>query len=101
MSSMFRSVWFNANNKMSNFYNLQQYTITDHILGRLFAKILQESIIDLGLLYHQLTYCVGKVSKTKIGGAHKTIEFCSRKNYAVDALKDSPWKIKFLNNEYP
>ena len=73
--------------------------LTDHILGRLFAKILQESIKDLGLLYHQLTYCIGKISKIKIGGVHKTVEFCSRKNYAVDALKDSPRKIKFLNNE--
>ena len=75
--------------------------LTDHILGRLFAKILQESIKDLGLLYHQLTYCIGKISKIKIGGVHKTVEFCSRKNYAVDALKDSPRKIKFLINEYP
>ena len=75
--------------------------LTDHILARLSAKILQESIIDLGLLYHQLTYCVGKISKIKIGGTHKTIKLHSCKNYAVDALKDSPWKIMFLNNEYP
>ena len=75
--------------------------LTDHILARLSAKILQESIIDLGLLYHQLTYCIGKISKIKTGGTHKTIKLHSCKNYAVDALKDSPWKIKFLNNEYP
>ena len=54
--------------------------LTDHILARLSAKISQEGIIDLGLLYHQLTYCVGKISTIKIGGAHKTVKFCSRKN---------------------
>lgn len=75
--------------------------LIDHVLARLSAKTLQESIIDLGLLYHQLTYCVGKISKIKIGGAHKTTKFHSCKNYAVDALKDSPRKIKFLINEYP
>ena len=40
--------------------------LTDHILARVSARISQEAIIDLGLLYHQLTYCVGKISKIKI-----------------------------------
>ena len=48
-------------------------SLTDHILAILREKISHEGVINDGLSYHQLIYCIRKVSRIKTGGVHKKL----------------------------
>ena len=75
-------------------------SIIDHILASLPNRISQEGVINVGLLDHKLIYCTRRISRTKTGGVHKKIKFCSLKNYTVDAYKNALRKINFPNCKY-
>ena len=59
-------------------------TLTDHILTSAPSRVSQKGVINVGVSDHQLIFCTQKISRIKMGGAHKYLNFCSMKNYMAD-----------------
>ena len=63
-------------------------TLIDKTLTSVPSRVYQKSVISVGVSDHQLNFCTRKISKIKICGAHKYLNFCSLKNYMTDYHKE-------------
>ena len=59
-------------------------------------KITQCGLINIGLSYHQMMFCIRKIKKEKVGG-DKQISFRSFKMYSVDENEKALGKVIFPN----
>ena len=72
-------------------------SLIDHILASIPSRVSQHGVINVSVSDHQLIYCTRKINKIKTGGVHKHITFRSFKKCTVNAYKDAPKKVNFLN----
>ena len=72
-------------------------TLTDHILTSATSRVSQKGVNNVGVSDHQLIFCTKKISRTKIGGAQKYLNFCSMKNYMADYNKQAVKQVDFTN----
>ena len=72
-------------------------TLTDHILTSAPSRVSQKGVINVGVSDHQLIFCTHKISRIKMGGAHKYLNFCSIENYMADYNKQAVKLVDFPN----
>ena len=72
-------------------------TLTNHILASFPSRVSQKGVIDVGISDHWLFFCTRKISHLKTGGIHKSLNFCSFKNYTVDSYKEGLKQLDFPN----
>ena len=60
-------------------------TLIDPILTSFPSRVSQKGVIDVGIADRQLIFCTPKISRLKIGGIHKYLNFCLFKDYTVDS----------------
>ena len=73
-------------------------SLINHVLTTFPKSVSQQGIIDVGLSHHQLTYCIRKFSRTKLG-TNKQITFFSLKKYTAEVYKEALGKVYFPNYE--
>ena len=69
-------------------------SILDHVLASIPNRVSQSGVIDIGILDHQLIYCIRKTAKIK-SYCHKQITFHSLKNYSPEIYEEALKKISF------
>ena len=72
-------------------------TLTDHTLASFPSRVSQKGVIDVEISDHQLIFCTQKISRLKLGGIHKYLNFRSFKNYTVDSYKEGLKQLDFPN----
>ena len=63
------------------------------------VKISQKGVINVGVSDHQLIFCTRKISRIKIGGDHKYLNFRSLKNCTANYYKETLKQTDFPNYE--
>ena len=72
-------------------------TLIDHTLASFPSRVSQKGVIDVEISDHQLIFCTQKISRLKLGGIHKYLNFRSFKNYTVDSYKEGLKQLDFPN----
>ena len=62
-------------------------SLLDHVLTNSADRVSQFGVVDTGLSDHQLIYCTGKITRTKLN-VHKYIKTRSLKNYSQTLFRD-------------
>ena len=71
-------------------------TLIDHILTNSPEKVIQSSVIEMGLSHHELVHCSRKTSLLKLNENYE-ISIRSMKNYSDEIFVDKLRSIKFPN----
>ena len=76
-------------------------TFIDHILTSVPSKVPQKAIINIGVSDYQLIFYTRKISRVKLSGVQKYLNFCSltSKNYTTNYYEEALKQVDFPNYE--